>query len=103
MAPTCPLCGTNDGVESSRNHAQGEWLCCGCWTLFDGDEDEWHRMSRKRKMRAESVRYWRAVAIKLGHFDEDGTPLWPRMVGSDIVELKERIAAIAERFKERAP
>lgn len=100
--PTCPLCGTNDGVESSRGHAQGRWLCCACWTLFDGGQDEWARMGRKRKMRAETIRYWRAVAVAIGHFDEDGNALWPRLVGSDIAALTARLSAIAERFRKPA-
>lgn len=46
-SPTCPLCATRDRVQRDRHR----WLCCACWTVFTGSQDEWERTRHMRERR----------------------------------------------------
>lgn len=52
--PSCPCCGENKAVATD-NHPAGRYTCGGCWTVFDGTDEEWRRWAKRREHRAKSL------------------------------------------------
>lgn len=56
--PSCPVCGSTDrgGVV---DHPAGRYACGKCWTIYDGGDAEWHRLTQKRLARARTLEHHR--------------------------------------------